>query len=180
MEVIDLRQRFNESVEKTNLSFSSLSMLGLINIFFTINFWKIGKITSIDIINLTTFFIIEYFYINSAQKLRASINTISSDINLPVYINNYLQKNTFGRKIPKISQYDEKEMFESVIYTQISVIAIIEQQYLQQLQTIISGEWASFEIFGIKITDTSLIQKIFGLFITIFIAGNLSTVFFQN
>lgn len=181
MEVIDLRHRFNESVDKLNLSFSSLSVLGIIDVFFAINFWKIGKITSINIINVITFFIIEYFYIISAQKLRASINTISLSINLPVYINNYLQKNTFGRKIPRISQYDEKEMFESVIHTQISVIEIIEQQSLQQLQTIINGEWESFEIFGIKITDTSLIQKILGLFITIFIAGNLSDAsIFQN
>ena len=176
VELIDLRERFNDSVEHLNLLFSSLSILGMIDIFFVIEFWVADKLNSMDIINLATFLFIEYFYINSAQKLRESINKISSDIKLPIYMNNYLQRNTLNRKIPIFANNNEKVIFDTLVHTQIYVVELIEYQSLQQLQIIINEEWSCFEIFGIKLNDTTLMQKLIGLIFTIFIAGNLTNI----
>lgn len=180
VEILDIRERFNESVNNLNLSFSSLSALGLIYVFFTITFWAHGKFMSIDIINLVTFLIIEYCYINSAQTLRSSIGIISNKIKLPVYMNNYLNRNNIDRKIPKLDVFGEKEIFEATVCTQIYVVQIIEYQSLQQLQAIVNDDWACFEIFGIQITDTKMIEKFLGIILTIFVAGNLSTIMSFN
>lgn len=173
IEILELQERFNDSIDKLNALFSTMSVLGILHVFFTIEFWLSGTVVSTDVINLVMFFIIEYFYINSAQTLRTSINNISSEIKLPIHMGNLLQINNINRKLPSLEEFDNRKMYESIICTQIYTVQIIEYQSLQQLQSIINEPWACFEIFGLQISDTTIIQKMLGFLITIFISGSL-------
>lgn len=180
IELLEMRERFNESVEQLNYFFSSLSILGIIDVFFVMKYLSIQKINSIEILNLIIFIIIEYSYIESAQKLRTSINSISNEIKLPIYMSNYLQKSLLNTKIPVININDEKVLlkviFDNIIEIKINAVEIIEYQSFNQLQQIINEEWECFQIFGLKLSDTLIVQKIMGLIITIFIAGNIASV----
>lgn len=175
IEILGLQDKFNDSVEKLNLLFSITSVLGLVHIFVTLNFWLSGIVISTDIINFVIFLLIEYIYINSIQTLKLSISNISNEIKLPIYMGNLLQKNNIDRKVHTLDDFNNKKLYESVICTQIYAVQIIEYQSLQQLQFIINEPWACFEIFGLKISDTTIIHKMLGILIAVFIADSLSS-----
>ncbi len=166
---------FEKSVEKLNWFFSSLSVLGIINIFLITKFLNSSgsNLNYIDILNISLFIIVEYTYISFAQKLRYSIEDISANIQRPMRANNYLKRSTSEKKFHNTQQVDNFTIYEAVIDMSINVTEISEYFVWGILKDTLSVKWANFEFFGIQIDDTSLTQKLFGGIITLLIAKNI-------
>jgi len=179
LDIVRLRDEYNESVEQLNPFFASLSILTLIYFSFLIGYEDIYNFSPIDWINLSIFLVIIYIYINSAQKLRSSIDNIANIITRSIYTND-----CFGR-MNKI-EYDSKQnhdndnIHETIIDMHICISSMYENMAIINLQKVIELQWNTFQIFGIQITDTGLIQKVFSILIVITISSNLQLSIFGN
>jgi hypothetical protein len=173
-DIVRMRSEYNESVDKLNSFFSSQSILTLIYIFFIFN--TNINISSIDLINLSIFLLTIYTYINFAQKLKSSIDDISNAITLPIYSNNYFEQLTKIKHDEKQNfNIDNDNLHKLMIDIYICTTGVYENMGIMHLQKVIELPWNTFQIFGIQITDTTLIQKTFSIILTFLMANNIAS-----
>lgn len=192
-ELIKIKNSYGATVEKLNIMFSSLTIIGLIHIYFSVRIFTEYEIDTMTIINTVLFVIVEYVYIMSAQSFRNATSNISNVIYDNVYASHFSQKHNSGQgTIITIPEEDEndKSLEQSIQYlkTNMNVLhiavrklhiynaEIVENMAWAQLQDIVKQEWEPFKIIGFEIKDSLLIQKLFGLGITILLAVDLVNV----
>ncbi len=176
IELVRMNDELGETIQKLTWFFTSLNVIGLSSMFFITRTFSNDGVNSIDMFNLILFLLIEYVYISFAQKTRKSIDAINSNIALPVYINNYMHRESAEIVIPDMSTFDQQKSFQAIVQNQIYLVGLSESVAWIQLQKILELEWGTFEIFGIQIKDTSLVQKIIGVIITVLIASDIVNV----
>jgi hypothetical protein len=221
-ELIKIKDSYKTSVEKLNLMFSSLTILGLCYVSFTIKIMSNYQVDTINIINLVLFLIVEYVYIFTAQNFRSSASNISASIYRNVHAIHFLQKNNSKQEtiiaIPNDEIDDDDDLdstkkhqpyatisksksdninkktleeiskihqSERSIKSHINLLhiavrkihiynaEIAENVTWSHLQEIVKKEWEPFQVLGIEIKDTLLIQKLIGAIIAIIIAKDL-------
>lgn len=142
---------------------------------------KFQYVCSFDLLNFVMFLITIYIYIDSVQKLKLSITDIVSGITLPIYTNNYfskIEKINFAKKhiVDNIDNPSEQDIKRLLVNINICVEQTLENIEWINLQKVLNLEWDSFQIFGIQITDTALIQKIISVIVTVSLASDLSSL----
>jgi hypothetical protein len=179
-----IKNDYDNMIDDLNLFFSSLSIIGIIGVYFAIISILTGKIDSIETIHSILFLITEILYINTAQSLRKSINEVENLIKEPIMLQEFSQK---GRQtnmnINSDPNYAEREtqinvtsLMEICTVTFMCCKEIEEHMLWKKLDDILKAQWNSFQFFGIKITDTALLQKIFGLVIAFIFTSNIMSI----
>ena len=173
MDLLTMNENLDKTIKKLNWFFSTTSILGLVSMFFITRSFVESGVSSLDMFNLILFLMIEYVYVSFAQKTRESINSINSNVTMVVCTNNYMQRDSVEIVVEETVMFDQQKQYQMISQNQIYLAEIAEGIQWMQLQKILELEWGTFEIFGIEIRDTSLIQKIVGILITILIASDL-------
>lgn len=177
MEILNMNIDFGESVDKLNWFFSTFSILGILHIVFITRFLgNDNKLSPVNILNLVLFGLVEYTYISFAQKLRKSVSKINNDVQKSVHTNNYLKRATSEKKIHNITTISRNILYELSLDTSIHISEVRENIAWLLLKDILQMEWATFELLGIQITDTSLIQKLFAGISAVLIAKNVVNI----
>lgn len=181
----EIKNEYDSTIDDLNLFFSSLSIIGVLGLYFTMISIFTGNVDSIEIINSILFLLTEIMYINTAQGLRSSIEDITNSIiKNPVLIQRYNQKGRqYDMLINNDPNYDKREidtnlnsLQEICTVTYMCCKEMEEQMLWTKLDDILKAEWNTFQFFGIKIKDTTLLQKVLGLIIAFIFTANLISV----
>jgi hypothetical protein len=181
----EIKNEYDATIDSLNTFFSFLSIIGALGLYFVIISIFNGKFDSIQIINSCLFLLTEIMYVNTAQGLRSSIDEITNlIIKNPVLIQKYNQKERqYNMIINNDPYYDKREVENSLVSLQeICTVTYMcckemeEQLLWKKLDDMLQAEWNTFQFFGIKIKDTTLLQKILGLIITFIFTTNLINV----
>ena len=169
---------YDESIENLNLFFSSFTAIGILSIYYTLSSIEVKNVDSIDFINISLFVAIELIYINIAQKIRSYINSIAQIVNMPIfYKNRDHQLSTYMFNDPDLKKKDIMRNITNLHEMSITIYVCckeIEECILwSKLQETIKIECDTFQIFGLKISDTAILQKIFYIFMTIIFTKNV-------
>jgi hypothetical protein len=175
-----IKNDYDHMIDDLNIFFSSLSVIGIIGIYFVIMNILTKKTDSIETINASLFLIVEVLYINIAQNLRSLIKGIDTSIKDPILFNEGDQYNMILNNDPNPDEKKLRENLSSVIEISTAIHAscknINERLLWTKLNEILKSEWNSFQFFGIQIKDTALIQKIFALVIGFIFTSNVVSV----
>lgn len=171
-----LHDEFSETVERLNKFFSVLNIFGLIGLFITIKSMINGNFNFINIFNSILFLIVDYVYISITQKVRKIVSDVTTIATSPLFIHKILktQENinvTIDNDpftVEKIGKITEK----CLIYN------AIQNETLEWLvlYSTLTQEWETFKILGIEITDSTIIQKIVGIFVGFIIVQDLASL----
>jgi hypothetical protein len=182
-EFLAIKDNYDNIINDLNLFFASLSIIGIISLYFTIMSIILSNVDSIEIINGILFIITELLYINTAQNLRSSINEISNSIKSGISLDGWPQQNQQTEmNIINDPDYDKRSIDDNILRIKemgtaayICCKGIEENMMWRKLQETLKNEWSTFQFFGIKIKDTALLQKIFGFIIAIIVTSNIAS-----
>lgn len=177
-----LKNNYDTMINNLNLFFSSLTIIGTFGLYFTIINIFLNNINSIEIINSILFLITEIMYINTAQSSRSSIDLIKMAIKDPILYQEFNKKKK-QTDMGINNDPDERELTDNIksvkeicTVTYMCCKELEENLLWKKLDTIINSEWETFRFFGIKIQDTDLLQKVFGLIIGFVFTANFINV----
>lgn len=177
LDMINMRSEYDKTVSELNTMFSSLCVLTLFYILCVINIYLTTNLINVfDIINIIFFIFIVYIYIYFVQILRKSIDLISKNIRSQFILNNYLHRNETNDTIELTNDYNNKNIYDMMTRCYINIVNVKEGISWTELQKILELKWESFEILGINIDDSMLIQKIIRMLVLILIAKNLFNI----
>lgn len=170
-----LKQEFENTVDTLNTFFVILNVLGILHTYFVISLIQAEKVEFKDIWDMLLYFIVEYIYIMSAQKVKKALGDISSVVQSPTYIDACIRKNTTEKIIPYIASNVSNETLASmVIQSYITTVEQSETIAWLTLKNIVCEEWATFNILGlISINETSILQKIFGVVCAVLMSNDI-------
>ena len=128
--------------------------------------------------------------INSAlnkEKLIGSQSvTIDSDLqNILFPINNINNSDSYGKYNSYNINIDNPLIIEDNIVannysileqTLTTSISIDQSLDWLLLQVIVGGQWNTFRLFGIELTDTTIIARLFGLVVTVLISAEIGSI----
>lgn len=171
-EFTEMRNDYTYTIKNTNSIFTILNIFGLLALYITIRNIKKNNFIVLDIVNTVIFIITDTIYIYSIKKVRQYIDLIKKKIN---------SINPQSSQIKNILS-EEKENIQNKIYNTvyISLAGTMKNTEIlnwMTLKEILSNDWESFNFFGFPITDSLIIQKIFGMLITMLIAQDIIKTF---
>jgi len=181
-EFVKNRNEYDIMIDNLNFFFASLSMFGVIGLYYTMISIFSGDIVSTDTMNTLLFMLTEFMYINTSQNIRKTIKEINDLIKNPLFFDEcYNIVNDEKDEI--INSNGDNEIKETIINIQeIQIITykcvreIKNNQLLKGLQETLCTEWNTFQFFGIHIKDTALLQKIFGFLIAYIFTKDIVSV----
>lgn len=86
-----------------------------------------------------------------------------------------MNDNDINKKITILDNHIVK-IHSMVTHNLIASISADQMMDWLVLQGIVSGKWQTFRIFGIELTDSKLISRIFGIFATVLISSEIGTL----
>jgi hypothetical protein len=175
-----LKNDYDNMIDDLNIFFSSLSIIGIIGIYFVLISASAKKFDSIEIIHSILILIVVTLYIKIAQNLRSSIKQIENSVKNPALSSDEQLFHMTLNNTPNFKGVSTRENIgkeieiSTAIYT---CIKGIEEKILsEKLNKMLISEWNSFQFFGIQIKDTALIQKLFAAMIGLIFTSNLLNV----
>lgn len=170
-----LKEEYGNTVDALNSFFVVLNTLGILHTYFVINLIDISTIQFKGIWDILLYFVVEYIYIMSAQKVKCALNSIAGVIQSPTYIDACIRRNTNEKILPSIPSVVTNEILGALSVQ--SYITTVEQSEIIAwlvLKNIVSEEWATFNILGlVTIKETSVLQKIFGVVCAILLSSDI-------
>lgn len=177
-EFFKMRLEHNNTIKYLNYIFSTVNITGLIAIYFTLKNLNNKIYLIMEIINVFLFLIMELVYLYSINKVKNSIDNIKEVMISFNFITQIFNKSADITIIKKNNDHIIDELNSEISYhSKVSAISSsksIETLNWMILKEILNTEWDSFKFLGFSITDTYIIQKIFGIVITFLIAKDIS------
>lgn len=168
-----IKNEFEKSVEELETFFQTLTVIGLINLYYFLQYVRNNIVTVDDIFDLIIFFIIELVYIFSIQQIQTKRDKINDIVNsiLNVTIDLESDGNVIDIDPTNAEQHN-------VLMVQLYEIASRSSDIdsLKTLILILQSDWKLFKVFGITIDGTTLMNKIFGFVISIMVAVGIITI----
>lgn len=150
-----IKEDYCNSVSNLNAFFVVLNIFGFIYFYINIISYNYHSMLHYDqTVNIILFIIIEFVFIISSLNIRRKIDDIITVIRSPVYINNFIRTSL---DVPQTINLSNN-------------VILIWNLLLDLLTT----NWKTFEIFGFKLDDTQILQKIFGLAITFLLTNEIA------
>lgn len=173
-----VRTEHNSMIENLNYIFSTANITGLLALYFTIKNINNNQYLIMEIINISIFLLIEIIYLYTINKVKRCIDIIKEKMVSISYISQILNKRG---DIPLIKNNNENENedidLEISHHSRVSAIASVKTSETLDwiiMKEILDSEWETFKFLGFPITDSYIIQKIFGIIITLLIAKDIS------
>jgi hypothetical protein len=175
-EFMAIRNNYGQTVENLGTFFVTTNIIGILGVYGVLTALANKIYSPNDLTNLIVFIIIEIIFIGSIQYSRTSIDDIIKEMSSQIYISKFLEKKTDDFIIPNIESLEnlQKPIFDVSTKSMISAMKSNEILNWVILQNILKTEWDKFEILGFEISDTSILQKIFGIFFGIIIAKDVA------
>jgi len=174
-----LKEEYGNTVDSLNSFFVILNILGILHTYFVINLVHISTIEFKELWDISLYFVVEYIYIVSAQKVKRALDSIASVVQSPTYIDACIRRNTNEKILPNISTAVTNEILANLSIQ--SYVTTVEQSEIIAwlvLKNIVSEEWATFNILGlVTIKETSVLQKIFGVICAILLSSDIINLF---
>jgi hypothetical protein len=173
---MELKKEYEETIDKLNNIFASISGLGIIALYFKIKLFLTGIIGEpFDIINIILFIIVEIIYIKAIYTVRTNVDNIRTKMISHEYIIQLLNDNN-EIKI-NISQLDNSDIINEIVYKTL-IISAKSSNTIKWIimKDILSAQWNTFNFLGFPITDISLIYRIIGTGITFFVTVDLASM----
>lgn len=178
-EFFKMRKEHNLTIDNLNYIFSSANITGLIALYFTIKNINNKTFYIMEIINVIIFLVIESIYLYCINSVKQSIDNIKEEM---VSVNSISQIFNKSEDFVIINNNNKiNDIFEEMNYhSKISAIESVKSAETLTwiiMKDILDSEWDSFKFLGFTIDDSYIIQKIFGIILTIMIAKDLSDGF---
>lgn len=204
IEYSQMKGQYNTTVDHLNPFFSSLNFIGFPSIYFYIMSITEHNISPIEITNIMLFLLIEMIYIVSIQSVGWEISNIALTLRGNNFITTFFgskkidlfdhneyqllctssyntesmpSNNSYGSNN---FHYDKKSSeTQQSILKNILVISLATDQMLNwvALQNIVAEKLNSFTLFGIEISNQTILSRVFGLIISILIFSEVSSIF---
>jgi len=184
----ELKNEYADSVSKWNNFFSTLTLLGLLSMYFIITDNGKDHITITEYINCAYFVLVDIIYIYIIDKVGSSVGSIKNLITKPKFINLY-RNNNHIEELEEIIIDDSEDM--KIIKMKLSkinnlatrnLIKSYENGFSNEWQIFndqLSSEWDGFSLMGFDMKDYSLVKKAVALFTTFVIAAHVNQEFFS-
>lgn len=184
----ELKNNHCESVEKWNDSFSSLTLMGIIVLYFVSINYGSKYADYIEYLNCVYFVIADVIYLLTINKVKNGVKTIMSIINTPKFINNYKTNSTMDDINDPMYSIDDIESAKPISdknndvlkYVKTMIFRVMikshENNFANEWQILNSKlhqEWENFSIFGFELKDSSLAKKAVALLTAFFMASHL-------
>jgi len=201
VEYSQIKEQYNKTIEYLNPYFSSLNFIGFPSIYFYIINIAKNQISPIEITNISLFLLIEIIYIVSIQEVSQEIQNIA----LTMRGNNFITTFFGSRKIDSFDHNEYQMMCSSSYNTDsipsnysnimtsdkktkdnqkallknILIISLATDQTLNwiALQNIVADNLNTFTLFGIDLSNQTILSRVFGLVMTLLILSEVSGLF---
>lgn len=204
IEYSQIKEQYNETVDHLNPYFSSLNFIGFPSIYFYIIAITENDTSPIEITNIALFLLIELIYIVSIQSVSWEISNIALTLRGNNFITTFFgskkidlfDQNEYqllcasayntdsmasNNSIGSNNLHNDKKSSETLqaMLKNILVISLATDQMLNwvALQNIVAEQLNSFTLFGIEISNQTILSRIFGLIITLLIFSKVSDLF---
>lgn len=177
VEYVRLKQDFSKTVECLNYFFVTLNIFGILGFNMTIVSFQNHNYLFVDILDSFLFLLIEIIYIISIQYVRNNINDIIGILTTPQFVSAMLRSYNNERNI-KINFEDNSldAIGANSRNSLISSLTIDESIDWLIFDAISTKPWETFNILGIEINDTTVLQKLFGFIVLIALSNNISNI----
>ena len=173
-EFFKIRKEHNLTIENLNLMFPSANITGLTAIYFTIKNINNKTFLIMEIVNIILFLIIEAIYIYCINGVKKSIDNIKEEMVSVNFVSQIFNKSS---DIIIMNNHNNDINQQISYHSKISAISSVKSSETLSwiiMKDIIDSEWDSFKFLGFTIDDSYILQKIFGIIITIMIAKDIS------
>lgn len=184
----ELKNDYAESVSMWNNFFSTLTLLGLLAMYFIVTDNGKEHITITEYINCAYFVLVDIVYIYIIDKVGSAVGSIRELITKPKFINMYRNVNHIEEldeividngddlreikiKLSKINNIVTRNLMKSYENGFSNEWQIFNDQLL--------SEWDGFSLMGFDMRDYSLVKKAIAIFISFVIAAHVNQEFFS-
>ncbi len=170
-----LKEEYGNTVDILNSFFVVLNTLGILHTYFVLNLIDTSTIQFKEFWDIILYFVVEYIYIMSAQKVKRALDSIAGVIQSPTYIDACIRRNTNEKILPNIPVTVTNEILGALsVQSYITTVEQSETIAWLVLKNIVSEEWATFNILGlVTIKESSVLQKIFGAVCAILLSSDI-------
>lgn len=165
-EFFNMKNEYGKTVKNFNYIFSSINIFGLLSMYFVLVNMESSIYVVLDMINIILFLLVDFVYIYSINQVRKSIDSIKDVITDINYISRILDDIQSISINEKTNDNSYKGMVAAT-KTSRAIDWIITRDSL-------NSEWDSFKLLGFSITDSYIIEKVFGLIIMYLIITNMN------
>jgi hypothetical protein len=177
-EYTELKEKFSKTVKLLNNFFVSMNIFGIIGLYLTIIEFQTQTYEFTFIINTFLFVLIEIVYILSIQIVRKKVNKIMGLLTSKQFVSSVFRLYNTNRNIELISgTYTTQNIGIMVQHNLISTLSIDESIDWVVLNAVISKEWDTFNILGVKLEDTTILQKMIGVIFLFLVSQGISDLF---
>jgi len=180
-EYTELKSNHTKSVQKMNKLFSSITILGILNVYYITNNFNSNFVDILHYIQIFIFLLVEVIYIISMSIIRNKVDDISKIIGSTKFISRFLSRQKLESFTSELNNNEIDDKSKKIDYIKDlsirNVIKIHENaEYLDWivLNNKLNGNWDQFQILGFDIQDTVLLQKIIGIVIGFFMLVNFN------
>lgn len=166
------RYQHSICVDHLNMNYAVMTIFGLFELYFIVSNYQNGIFGIMNYIELGMFILVELIYLYSIHKIRKVIDSINELIMSPKFYMKYLESINFANIEGEIYDEDddlEKNLNKILEYNlRISIKSEETRSNVDwiKLKFTLNEPWASFNILGVNISDSSIIQQ-FLLLITL-------------
>jgi len=204
IEYSQMKGQYNTTVDHLNPFFSSLNFIGFPSIYFYIIAITKNDVSPTEITNIALFLLIEMIYIVSIQSVGWEISNIAVTLRGNNFITTFFGSKKIDlfdhneyqllctsahntESMPSNNSYGSNNLHHDKkssdthqsILKNILIISLATDQMLNwvALQNIVAEKLNSFTLFGIEISNQTILSKVFGLIISILIFSEVSGLF---
>jgi hypothetical protein len=205
MEYSKMKDKFDKTVYYLTPFFSSLNFIGIVGIYFYLRVISSdddseeGNLTPNEISNILVFTIVEIVYINSIQTVNQKVEQISDLIGGNNFIDTFFAYKSHSISLHSIGNtrnittnllsvlnsdptlsdkknINNEELNALLKNVLIKVSSTDQTLSWMALRGVVSENWKTFRIFGLEITDTKIIYRIFGLCVGLVVTAEVGTL----
>lgn len=178
LEYTDIKEKFSRTVKLLNSFFVTMNIFGIIGLYSTIVYFQSSTYMLTLIIDSLLFVSIELIYIISVQTVRKKVSKIVGLLTSRQFVSSVCRTYNAGRNVELITGDHTMQNIGSMTQNiLISTLSIDESIDWVVLEIIISKEWDTFNILGIKIEDTTILQKMLGMILLFVVSQTISDLF---
>lgn len=181
LEYTRLKDEFSIAVKYLKNFFVSLNIFGGIGFYVTIINLQSRNYNPIGITNSCIFLIIEIIYIISVESVQSHVSDILKLLTSQQFVTSLFRTYNTNRHIELTAgnHHDLQSIGSTLQNCLISTLSIDESIDWVVLDLITRKEWESFTVFGMKIDNSTILQKMFGAILAFLTATSLSDIIFD-
>jgi hypothetical protein len=177
-EYTELKDKFSKTVKLLNNFFVTMNIFGIVGLYLTIVTFQSQTYILSFAINTFLFITIELIYIISIQIVRKKVNKIMGLLTSKQFVSSVFRLYNTNRNLELITgNYTIQHIGIMIQNNLISTLSIDESIDWVVLNAIISKEWDTFNILGVKLEDTTILQKMMGMILLFIVSQGISDLF---